>query len=300
MRSAVHELFRVLILVLIPLASFATGLQAPPTGAKRLWERPSDLIRALLAVMVLVPLWVLVLVKVMPLSPAVRGGMLIAALSVGIGPVAGMKKPVGTTPHGSDALDLNLVVLILSIVFVPLAFGVFAALMGRDLHLGYWPVAKVVIGRALLPLLLGIAVVRSAPAFGAKAGPRLAKIVDVGVLLLLAIVIVTRWKEMAAVGGTGWLACLLAAVGAATIGHVAGGSEPETRAVDAVAATLRFPALALTLSAAVPQGKRAMPAVAAYVVVALLVATASGLVMRRRGRRRPRPVTAARTEVAHA
>jgi BASS family bile acid:Na+ symporter len=300
MRSAVHELFRVLILVLIPLASFATGLQAPPSGTKRLWERPPELIRALLAVMVLVPLWVLLLVKVLPLPMVVRGGMLIAALSVGIGPVAGMKKLVGTTPHASDALDLNLVVLILSIVFVPLAFGVFAAAMGRDLHLGYWPVAKVVLGRALVPLLLGIAAVRAAPAFAVKAGPLLAKIVDGGVLLLLAIVIATRWREMAAVGALGWLACLLATIGSAIIGHLVGGPDPETRAVDAVAATMRFPALALTLAAAVPQGKRAMPAVAAYVVVALLVATAYGLLTRRREKRRPRPVAAERAEVAHA
>jgi bile acid:Na+ symporter, BASS family len=300
MRSAIHDLFRVLLLILIPLASFTTGLQAPPPGAKRLWRRPKELIRGLVAVMVVVPLWVLALVQVMPLSLAVRAGMLIAVLAVGIGPVAGMKRMAGNSPHASDALDLNLAVLVLSIVFVPLAFGVFAALLGRDLHLGYWPVAKVVLGRALIPLLIGIGVARSSPAFAAKTGPRLAKIVDGGLLAVLAIAIAATWREMASVGGLGWIACVLASVGAVILGHVVGGPEPETRAVDAVAATMRFPALALTLAAAVPQGKRLVPVVAVYIVASLLVVTAYGLVMRRRERRRPRPVTSARPQAAHA
>jgi BASS family bile acid:Na+ symporter len=300
MRSAVQNLFQVLLLLLIALASFTTGLQAPPPGAKRLWRRPAELIRGLLAVLVVVPLWVLALVQVMPLPMAVRAGLLIAVLAVGIGPIAGMKRMGGKNPHASDALDLNLAVLVLSMVFVPLAFGLFAAILGRDLHLGYWPVAKVVLGRALIPLLIGLGVARFSPAFAVKAGPRLAKIVDGGLLVVLAIAIATSWRGMAAVGALGWLACVIAAVGAVILGHLVGGPAPETRAIDAVAATMRFPALALTLAAAVPQGKRLLPVVAVYVVASLLVVTAYGLVMGRREKRRSRPLISAGAQAAHA
>ncbi len=289
MRSAIQEVFRWLLLVLIPLASFTTGLEAPRPGAKRLWRRPAELIRGLLAVMVFVPLWVLLLVEVMPLPLFVRAGMLIAVLAVGIGPVAGMKRMTGS-PFASDTMDLNLVVLVLSIVFVPLAFAAFAAIMGRDLHLGYWPVAKVVLGRALVPLVIGIGVARYAPRFAQRTAPRLARILDGALLILLVVALAATWRELAGVGPLGWLACAIAAVGSVVIGHFLGGPRPETRAVDAVAATMRFPALALTLAAAIPNGHRVIPVVVAYVVAALLAVTAYSSLVGRREQRRLRLV----------
>jgi len=293
MRSAIQDVFRWLLLVLIPLVSFTTGLEAPRAGGKRLWRRPQELIRGLLAVMIFVPLWVLLLVEVMPLPMVVRAGMLIGVLAVGIGPVAGMKR-MSKGPRASDALDLNLVVLILAIVFVPLAFALFAAAMGRDLRLGYWPVAKVILGRALVPLLIGIGVARVAPRFAERAGPRLARILDGSLLVLLALALAATWRDLSVVGGLGWIACVLAALGSVVIGHLLGGPEPEMRAVDAVAATMRFPALALVLAAVVPNGHRVIPVVVAYVVASLLAVAVYGLVMKRREKRRPRLVTSTR------
>ena len=116
MKAVIRDLFRVLLAVLIPLASFVTGLAARSAGRKRLWRRPAALAWALLAVMVAVPLWVIVLVKLAPLSPMVGGGLLIATLSIGIGPMAGVKRMSGDNPAANDALDLNLVVLLLSLL----------------------------------------------------------------------------------------------------------------------------------------------------------------------------------------
>lgn len=290
MRSAIQEVFRWLLIIAIPLVSFTTGLEAPRSGGKRLWRRPKDLIRGLLAVMILVPLWVLVVVEVMPLPPVVRAGMLIAVLAVGIGPVAGLNR-MSKGPYASDSLDLNLAVLVLAMVFVPIAFAVFAAILGRDLHLGYWPVAKVILGRALVPLLIGIGVARVAPRFAERTGPRLARVLDVTLLALLVVALAVTWRDLAVVGGRGWIACVVAALGSVLIGHFAGGPEPAMRAVDAVAATMRFPALALVLAAAIPNGHRVIPVVVAYVVASLLAVTAYGLVMGRRERRSPRLVT---------
>src|SRR6185437_3180226 len=147
MRDGVQQLFRVLLAVLIPLASFVTGLGAR-IGVKHLWRRPRALSRALLAVLILEPLWVLLLLRLWPLTPVVRAGLLIATISVGIGPVAALKRMSGPTSRAGDALDLNLVVLLLSMVFVPIAFAALAALYRQNLTLGFGPVAKVVSSRA--------------------------------------------------------------------------------------------------------------------------------------------------------
>src|SRR5262245_7103993 len=123
MGSVIQDLFRILLAVLIPAAAFTTGLRAPQGGSgfKRLWQRPGQLARDLLAVLILVRLWVVAIVLLLPLPPAVRGGLLIATLAVGIGPVAAMKRMGPTTPAAREALDLNLIVLAISLAFVPIA-----------------------------------------------------------------------------------------------------------------------------------------------------------------------------------
>ena len=56
------------------------------------------------------------------------------------------------------------------------------------------------------------------------------------------------------------------------------------------ASVMRFPALALTLASALPEGKRFIPEVIVYVLVAFVAMSLYGLVSRRGERRRPRLV----------
>jgi BASS family bile acid:Na+ symporter len=291
MRALIGELLKVLLAVLIPLASFATGI-APRTSTKRLWHRPRELTWALLAVLVAVPLWVVVLVKLLPLSPMVRGGLLVATLSVGIGPVAGMKRMSGVNRAASDALDLNLVVLVLSMLYVPIAFVAVAALFGVSVPLGLLPVAKVVLGRALVPLLIGVGLAQAKPAWAAHAAAPLAKILNAALLVIVVVALAALWNELGRVGSAGWLAAVAAAAGAIVIGHLLGGPDPITRGVVAVASVMRFPALSLTLASALPEGKRFVPEVLVYVLVAFGATSLYGLLMGRKERRRPRLVVA--------
>jgi bile acid:Na+ symporter, BASS family len=301
MKAMIEEVFRVLLGVIIPLASFdtglaarASGLAARASGRKRLWRRPAAFAWALLAVLVAVPLWVLVLAKLAPLPNAVRGGLLIATLAVGIGPVAGLKRMTGLGPASSEALDLNLAVLVLSMLYVPVAFTLVAVLFRVDVHLGIKPVAEVVLGRSLVPMLLGLGVARFLPRFADEAAPVLAKIVNAAIVGIFLIAIVALWKDLARVGSAGWLAAAAAALGAIVIGHLLGGPDPVTRGVVAVASVMRFPALALTLSSALPEGRRFIPEVIVYVLVATLAMTAYGLVLGHKARRRPRLVVSSR------
>jgi BASS family bile acid:Na+ symporter len=289
MRAVVQDVFQVLLAVLIPLAAFTTGLRAPPEGVgqKRLWRRPGLLGRALLAILVLVPLWVVFLVKAVPLAAGVPGGLLIAAIAVGIGPAAGMKRMGGGTAAGRDALDLNVIVLVLSLVFVPLAFAVLAALFHADLQLGLAPVAKVVLGRALLPVVVGLALARWQPRLAANAGPMLSKILAMALLALVVVALLVVWRQLAGVGARGWAVCFAAALGAVIIGHALGGPDPATRGVIAAASAMRFPALALALAAVFPNAKQVVPAVLVYVLSALVAMTAYGVLMARRTRSYP-------------
>jgi BASS family bile acid:Na+ symporter len=296
MRSLIKEVFPVLLAVLIPLASFTTGLQAsrqgPGGGAARAWRKPDHLSRDLLAILILVPLWVLLLVSIVPLAPAVRAGLLVIALAVGIGPAASMKRMSGTTTEAREALDLNVVVLFISLAFVPIAFAAIASMFHREFHVGVGAVAKVVLGRALIPLLLGLGAARLVPRFAVKAGPVLAKLVTVVLLLVVVLALVATAKHLADVGVVGWIVAGVAALGAVIIGHLLGGPDPSTREVVVAASAMRFPALALVLAAAMPRGQQVLPVILVYVLLSLAIVTAYGAVMaRRRGRRQDEAVT---------
>jgi BASS family bile acid:Na+ symporter len=291
MNPHIKDVFSVLLAVLIPLAAFTTGLQAPKPGQgeQRLWRRPSQLLRDLFAVLILVPIWAVLLVLIVPVSPVVRAGLLIAALAVGIGPVAGMKRMGGSAPNAHEALDLNLVVLVLSLLFVPIAFAALAALFHRDLHVGVGQVAKVVLGRALVPLLLGLGATRLFPRASSRVGPWLMKILNITLLVVLVLALVATARHLVGVGGLGWIAAVALAVGGVFIGHLLGGPEPGSRGVVAVASAMRFPALALVLAAALPRGHEVIPVVIVYVAVAFVATTVYGMIMARR-RKRETPV----------
>ena len=263
MSAIIKEVFPVLLAVLIPLAAFTTGLQAPRAapGEQRLWQRPGQLLRDLFAVLILVPLWAVVLVMIVPMSPIVRAGLLISVLAVGIGPAAGMKRMGRTAPHAHEALDLNLVVLVLSLVFVPVAFALVAALFQRDLHVGVGAVAKVVLGRALLPLLLGLGAARLFPRAASTAGPWLMKILNISLLAVLVLALVvpanssSRWAASA-----GWLPLPWRSGGRDRSPAGRGGSG-RTRPCVAAASAMRFgagvgPGGALPAEAGDPGGAR--------------------------------------------
>jgi len=287
MRTAIQDVFRGLLAVVIPLAAFATGLQAPRASQhSRLWRRPSQLGRDLLAVLILVPLWVIALVLVLPLSPVLRAGLLVATLAVGIGPVAAMKRMGPQAEEAREALDLNLITLFISLAFVPIAFAALAALFHSDVHLGVGAVAKVVLGRALVPLLLGLGAARLWPGLAARIGPVMTKVLNIVLLVLVIAAIAVTWKQLAGVGAVGWAACALAALGAIAIGHLMGGPDPGTRAVVAAASVMRFPALALALASVTRQAQRLMPVILAYVIAAFVLLSVYGLVMSRQRRHR--------------
>jgi BASS family bile acid:Na+ symporter len=230
---------------------------------------------------------VLALVLITPVTPVVRAGLIVATLAVGIGPPASMNRMGPTAPTAREALELNIVVLAISLVFVPLAFALVAAMFHRNLSIGVGAVAKVVLGRALIPLLLGLGAARLFPRFSASRGPLLMKIVNIALLVLVAVALLVGWREMFSIGGVGWIVCAAAVVGSLLIGHLLGGPDPGSRSVVAAASAMRFPALALALATATPAGRRLLPVVLDYAVLALLSVVLYGAIIGRWQRRRP-------------
>jgi predicted Na+-dependent transporter len=289
MRAILLDVLRVTLAVAIPLASFTTGLGAPVGDAGSLWRRPARLGRALFAVLVAVPLWALLVLELLPLDRPARAGILVAVLSVGLGPVAGMNRLRVESPTARRALELNIAVLAASVVFVPLAFFGLAALFHHEVTLGWGAVARVVLLRALLPCLAGLAVARLRPLAAERMERPLAKMVNAVALLILVAALLATGKVLAAVPPVVWLACVAIAGGALAIGRLWAGDDRALRPALATAAVMRFPALALVLASATGQRPLLMPSVLAFLLIALAAEGLYRTIDKRRARRAASP-----------
>ena len=152
----------------------------------------------------------------------------------------------------------------------------------------------------MLPLLLGLGAARLSPRLAAAAGPWLNRILIAVLFAVVAIALLATWKRLADIGGLGLLVALAIAVGAVIIGHLLGGPNPESRGVVAAASAMRFPALALVLAAALPQGQRVIPVVLAYVLAAFAATTVYGAIMTRRRSKHETPVVPIGAAPRHA
>ncbi len=279
------DIFRVVVSVVVPLAAFAMGLRAPRTDGLWLWHRPGLLLRSLLTIMILVPLAAVLVLLTLHIQPPVRGGLMIAVLAIGIGPIAAFRR--GNASHYETGLILTL--LILSIGFLPAAVGIISSVFGLPIPLGAGQVAEVVLTRALFPLLLGLIVSRLAPWFARRIGRASGWLVNIGTLIVVGMAVPIIWKQASTLGASAWLISAAVAAVAIVLGHLLGGPEPETRAVLAAFSALRFPALALLLASVVPNGRTMIPEILVYVVVSAVLVGVYSAVMARRLRRTPAP-----------
>jgi bile acid:Na+ symporter, BASS family len=260
--------FAAAVQVAVAAVAFAVGLSAGSAELTALRRKPRLIGKALVAVLLLVPAIAVLLVKgVQPPTP-VAGGILIAALS--IGPVAALKRSRKNDPERDVALGLNLVLLLVSVIFVPAAVWLVGLAFGRDFHVGPGAVANTILPLQLVPLFAGIALSRAAP----KLAARLERPVTLATNLALAIVAVAiavvAFDSLVGLGGRAWALIATFAAMSMLVGHALGGPSPGTRMVVATFSALRFPALGLTI-ARVAANRDVVPVLLAYVLCSVVM-----------------------------
>ena len=124
-------------------------------GIARLWRRPSLLVRCLIAAFVVVPLAAMVVTMVLPLSFDVRAG--IAAMAIIPGAPVTYRKMVKGPGDAELAGSFQATMALMSIVLVPLWFGIISALYPTVATAPLATVFKQVMLVQGLPLLAGAA-----------------------------------------------------------------------------------------------------------------------------------------------
>lgn len=258
--------------VAVPLAAFSSGLSsAGRLEGFSLWKNHGSLLRPLLAILVIVPAMAVLLLSLFDLPDASRLGLLAAIVAIGIGPPAFMKATNQKDAVVGFEIVLNVSLLLLSIVFLPLAMAIHKHVAHDQAYLDPWSVAKVVFLRALLPLALGIGVARMFPERIAPHVHRSRVVASVLMLVVVALGVLVSLKSIVALGWVAWLAAACLALGAIVAGDLIGRAEGEKRTVLVSFCTMRFPALALLVAGATSYGPRLVPVVLLYTLVSSLL-----------------------------
>lgn len=260
------------LLLTLSLASLVltVGLNAEKGDLGYVLRRPALLGRAVLAVLIIPPLAAAALVWFLPLTPAVKAGIMLMVIAPVPPLVPGAQLGLGA--HRSYAYGVYVAMVLLTLISVPLVFDLTSRLFGRSDTAPVATIAGTVLLGVIAPLAVGVLIRHLAPGFAVKAAPIIYKLSMLLILVAFLLIVVGIWPAIVHLVGNGTLAAMAVVVMICLAGgHLLGGPEPVDRATLAVAASTRHPGIAMALASANFTDKQVTAAVLLFLLVGLVV-----------------------------
>jgi BASS family bile acid:Na+ symporter len=261
------QLIPILLQISIGAVVLALGMRTAPGDITHLIHRPSQLVRSLLAMLVIMPLFVVAVAAVFDLRPEVELALLLLAVSP-VPPVL----PGKEAKAGGDfsyAIGLLAVSATVAIVTAPLTVQGVVSVFGRVVRVPMAVVGITIAKTVFVPLLTGVAFRRWLPGFARRAAGPLSTGGLILLVLLFIPMIAASWHAIVAQAADRSMlaiaAFILAGIG---VGHVLGGPDDDERTVLALSTASRHPGVALAIAGAILPGQRAVTAV---ILLSLLV-----------------------------
>ncbi|RAI01644.1 hypothetical protein DLJ53_09520 [Acuticoccus sediminis] len=245
----------------------AIGLSSTWADLTYLWRRPWQLLRALFAMYVAIPVTAFFVLKALPLPRAVEVAILVLAVSAGAPLLPRKLMKVG---HDSYMLSLVATSSIVAVVAVPLWLDVLKPVYGLSVELTALNVAGVIAGSFVGPLIVGMLVRWRFPETGARLGDRFLTIASIALALFALLLLVLHGRTLLELGWPSLVALVALTFAALGIGHLLGGPAENDRTALAIACATRHVGIAMVVASTVP-GPRTAVLVTAYVLAAALV-----------------------------
>jgi BASS family bile acid:Na+ symporter len=279
----------VILLVEVSLALIvcSVGLQARWSDLFTALRRPGALLRAFLAVNVIVPLAAAATAMMLPIEPVLRVGLVAMAIAPISPSVAGNLHKPGVDP--SQALAVYAALLLLSTAAVPATLALLRLLGTSATIVPTGEIVRLAILSGLVPLFAGLALASFWPDHARRLAPIAAL---TGNLMLVPAMPAIAWhfrSEILALLGSGLPAAILVTMSAGlAAGHWLGGPSPAGRNALAIAAISRHPGIAALIIRANFDDGRAMLVVVLFMLFGVIGCAAyAGLT--REARRLPSP-----------
>jgi bile acid:Na+ symporter, BASS family len=269
---SIAQLVRLAILLSIMLIVFGFALKSSLREATSLFRNPSLLLRSMLSMNILLPLFAALMVREFALRPAI--GIALIALAISPVPPFLPRKQLKLVAREEYIFGLLGASSLLAIVLAPLTVALIGAVFSRQISIAPAAIAKMVALTVLVPFSLGLIARHFRPALAERAGPLAGKI---GILMLIVAIvplIIKVWPAMMSLIGDGTIVAIVAfgVVGLA-VGHVLGGPDSDHRTVLALATATRHPGVALVIATGnFPNETLIAPALMLYLLVGVVVA----------------------------
>lgn len=240
-------ILKLVLLLGVVLLVVAIGMRARLQEPLLLLRRPALALRAMLAMYVALPAFVLALVWLLPLREGVGAVLLAFAVSPVLPPWA--KKGAAVGGHADYVIGLQLLSTGLSILVVPLMIAIAYRLFGIETSLAPLAMELVLLVTVAIPLALGSGLARLYP----EASPRLGALADrLGSFLTLIgaiALLIAHGQKIAGVIGQGTVIVTIIVIAfGLLVGGLLGGPDPGNRRALASATVCRHPAIALLLA----------------------------------------------------
>jgi len=252
------------------LMVFGIALNAGAWRIRMIFRDPALLLRSLVAMYVVMPIFALWVALNFELNRAVLTALILLALSP-VPPVLPSKQ-LKAGGGMNYVIGLLVVAALAAIVVVPAGVAAIGRAFGYDLEVPFGVTARVVGTSVLLPVVAGLVVARTAPAIAERIAGPVAAVSSVLLLVLLVPIVVTKWNTLAALAGNFTIVAILLfiAVGLAA-GHLLGGPEPDNRTALALATATRHPGVAIAvLHVIAPAAEDVAPVVLLYLLVGMV------------------------------
>jgi BASS family bile acid:Na+ symporter len=241
------ELIPIVFQASIFLVVAAFGLKARAQGPI-FARRGGLLLRALVALYVIVPIITIITVYVLdPIRP-----VKIALILLAISPVPPFLPAQQFKLSRDESFITSLFVAsaLLAIVSVPASINAIDSLTDLGLSIPMLHVARTVVMSVLLPLAVGIAIFSISPSFAARAEPIASKLGTVLLLIVAALVLFATRRALFTLIGDGTIIIIALVIGLALlIGHMMGGPDDQDRVVLALSSAARHPGVAMGIAA---------------------------------------------------
>jgi len=237
------------ILQLIDQPALLTFIVATMLGSglglsvQQIWEPLRNIrlvILSLVTNFVLVPLFVYLLLQVVPLTEPLKDGLLIMAIAAGPPALPKLAQIVkGNVPF---SVGLMMVLMLGTIFYMPIALP----LVVEGAKINSWDIAKPLLLLMLSPLAIGLFIKAKLSAIASILQPIVLKVSSAGLLLGLVVRLVIHFNDIIGLLKTGAiLACAVFIVFSFTVGYLLGGPGIDTQRVLGVGTAQRNFAAAL-------------------------------------------------------
>jgi BASS family bile acid:Na+ symporter len=239
----VKELVALGVQISLLLIVVSIGLQARWSDLTYAFRHPRQLLKAFVAVNLVVPLVAYVLCRLLPMEPMTEVGLVLMAVSP-LAPFApGKMLKAGADRPFVDGLYLTL--LIAAVIIVPATIALLSSISLYTAQVSIVEIGSFVAKSVLVPMLVGLTISGIWPTLAAKLAP-IARIA--GYALLLPIALLILWKMGSGLAGLighgGLIVITLTVLAGIAAGHWLGGDVPGHRVALSQAAATRHPGIA--------------------------------------------------------